>query len=38
MKEAHIIKKVYSDLYTITDFFFPSCEIPHSVKILLVLQ
>jgi len=38
MKEAHIIKKVYSDLYIIAGFFFPSCEISHSVKTLLVLQ
>jgi len=38
MKEAHIIKKVYSDFYTITDFSLPSCEISHSVKTLLVLQ
>lgn len=38
MKEAHIIKKVYSDLYTITEFFFPRCEKTHSAKSLVVVR
>ncbi len=38
MKEAHIIKKVYSDLYTIAEFFFPRCEKTHSAKSLVVVR
>ena len=38
MKEAHIIKKVYSDLYTIADFFFLCCEKTHSAKSLLMVR
>lgn len=38
MKEAHIIKKVYSALYTIAEFFFPRCEKTHSAKSFLVVR
>lgn len=38
MKEAHIIKKVYSDLYTIADFFLPRCEKTHSAKSLVMVR
>lgn len=38
MKEAYIIKKVYSELYTIADFFFPRCEKTHSAESLVMVR